>query len=253
MQATVAAASDAGRKRSRNEDSYCADPSLGLYVVADGMGGHAAGEVASRTTADTIRQFIQDTQQDRDRTWPFGFDAALSYSGNRLRTAIMIANMTISRRIQRDDELEGMATTVAAVLVDGNDAVVCNVGDCRAYLIRANGIRQLTVDHSWVAEQVRAGLIPPDAARTHPWRHFVTRAVSGHSDLTIDVVQFDPEPGDCLLLCSDGLHSLVSDDEMLETVGTHRADLRGACQALVDRANARGGPDNVTVVLVELN
>ncbi len=252
MQATVAAASDAGHKRSRNEDAYLADVALGLFVVADGMGGHAAGEIASRTTADAIRQFIVDTEHDRDRTWPFGFDPALSYSANRLRTAIMIANLALSRRIQRDEELEGMATTVSAALVDRDDAVICNVGDCRAYLIRDATIRQLTIDHSWVAEQVRAGLIPPDAARTHPWRHFVTRAVSGSSDLTIDVVQFDPAPADRLLLCSDGLHSLVTDEEMLQIVNAHPGDLRAACQALVEEANARGGPDNVTVVLVEL-
>lgn len=250
MQLQFGAATDVGRKRPHNEDSYCADPALGLFLVADGMGGHAAGEVASKTVADAVREFIVETQTDRDKTWPFAIDPELSYYGNRLRTAILIANRILSRRISEDEDLRGMATTLSAVLVNGSHVVVSNVGDCRAYLLREGSIRQITIDHSWVAEQVRAGLLTADAARAHPWRSMVTRAVSGTTELAIDILEFELQPGDRLLLCSDGLHGQVSDSDMAALVGQHNGDLDAACRALVDAANANGGPDNITAVLI---
>lgn len=246
------AATDVGRKRPHNEDSFCADPALGLFLVADGMGGHAAGEVASKTVADAIREFIVDTQNDRDKTWPFAIDPGLSYVGNRLRAAILVANRLLSRRISEDEELRGMATTLSAVLVNNKHVVVSNVGDCRAYLLRGGAIRQVTTDHSWVAEQVRAGLLTADAARAHPWRSMVTRAVSGTTELVIDIVELELQSGDGLLLCSDGLHGQVTDGEMAALVGQHNGDLPGACRALIDAANDNGGPDNITAVLIRI-
>jgi PPM family protein phosphatase len=253
MQLQFGAATDVGRKRPHNEDSFCADPALGLFLVADGMGGHAAGEVASKTVAEAVRDFIVETQVDRDKTWPFAIDPELSYVGNRLRTAILVANRLLSRRISEDEELRGMATTLSAVLVNGKHVVVSNVGDCRAYLIREDGIRQVTIDHSWVAEQVRAGLLTADAARAHPWRSMVTRAVSGTTELAIDVLEFELQPGDRLLLCSDGLHGQVTDQDMMMLVGRHNGDLDAACTALVEAANANGGPDNITAILIAVN
>jgi protein phosphatase len=252
MDVRFGAATDVGRKRPHNEDSFCADPALGLFLVADGMGGHAAGEVASKTVSDAVREFIVETQTDRDKTFPFALDPQLSSVGNRLRMAILVANRSLSRRISEDEELRGMATTLSAVLLNGAHVVVSNVGDCRAYLMRAGAIRQITIDHSWVAEQVRAGLLTADAARAHPWRSMVTRAVSGTTELEIDIVEFEAQPGDRLLLCSDGLHGQVTDSEMATLAGSNDGDLNAACRALIDAANANGGPDNITAVLISL-
>lgn len=252
MDPRYAAATEVGRKRTNNEDSFRANPAFGLFLVADGMGGHAAGEVASQTVADAIHQFVVETRYDKDKTWPFGLDPDLSYLGNLLRAAILTANRALSKRIEEDENLKGMATTLSAALLDHHHIVVSNVGDCRAYLIREGRIKQVTVDHSWVAEQVRAGLLTPDAARAHPWRSMVTRAVAGSSELAIDVLEFDAQPQDLILLCSDGLHGLVSDDEMLDLVTRKRDDLEDACRALLQTANAHGGPDNSTVILIEI-
>lgn len=250
MQASFGALSDVGLKRPHNEDSYFADADLGLYLVADGMGGHAAGEVASKAAADAIRDFVRETHADRDKTWPFAIDPSLSWLGNRLRVAILVANRVVSQRIDEDDRLRGMATTLSAVLLDGDRAVISNVGDCRAYLIRDKVVTQVTTDHSWVAEQVRAGLLTADAARSHPWRSMVTRALAGTGDLVVDVLEMPLESEDLLLLCSDGLHGLVSDDEIGDLVVRNKRNLEQACRALVDSANARGGPDNITAILI---
>ena len=146
MQVSFGALSDVGLKRPHNEDSYFADAGLGLYLVADGMGGHAAGEVASKAAADAIRDFIRETHLDPDKTWPFAIDPGLSWIGNRLRVAILVANRVVSQRIEEDDQLRGMATTLSAVLLDGDRAVISNVGDCRAYLIRHAVVKQITTD-----------------------------------------------------------------------------------------------------------
>ena len=251
MRVAYAAATDVGRKRPENEDSYCADPTLGLYLVADGMGGHAAGEVASKTVAETVRHFIVETREDHDKTWPFPLDPTLSYAANRLRVAILVANRALVPLIEGDEQLRGMATTISAVLLDEDRAVISNVGDCRAYLIREGLIKQVTVDHSWVGEQIRAGLLTADAAKTHPWRSMVTRAISGVPDLDVDIVEFGLRPGDTLVLCSDGLHGLVSDEEMAAAVRPGDGDLEAACRQLISLANERGGPDNITAILIQ--
>jgi serine/threonine protein phosphatase PrpC len=252
MQAPFGAASDIGRKRPLNEDSYIADGDLGLFLVADGMGGHAAGEVASKVVAEAVREFIVETRDDRDKTWPCPIDPNLSYAANRLRAAILVANRTLSQRVQEDENLRGMATTLSAVLLTNSHAVVSNVGDCRAYLVRNKSLSQITVDHSWVAEQVRAGLLTKDAARAHPWRSMVTRAVSGTPDLLVDVIEMKMDEGDQLLLCSDGLYGLVSDDEMSKVIATHDGEPDAACRGLVEVANSRGGPDNITALLIRV-
>ena len=252
MNALFAAATDVGRKRPQNEDAYCADPALGLYLVADGMGGHAAGEVASWTVADAVRAFIASTQPDdleEEEEEGEGFEG-LSEAGSRLRAAVLAANEQLARRIAGDAHLSGMATTLSAMLLAGQRVVVSNVGDCRAYLIRNGTMTQITDDHSWVAEQVRAGALTIDAARMHPWRSVVTRALTGFAPLEIDVVELETQPGDLLLLCSDGVHSVVSDEEMLQLLGRQDDDLARRCRALVDQANAHGGPDNATALLV---
>jgi len=244
--------SDVGRKRKSNEDNFCANDTEGLYVVADGMGGHAAGEVASELVTETIEEFIKLTSSDADITWPFGVDEALTMSGNRLKTAIRYANRKLLERIKESAECEGMATTVAAVLLEGDKANIAHVGDSRVYLIRDGAIRLLTSDHSWVNEQVMSGLIDSDQARTHPLRNVVTRALGGKEGLEVDMQVLDLKDGDLLLLCSDGLTSMIEDVEILEVVRSGGDEANDVARRLVEAANSSGGEDNITAIALSI-
>ena len=252
MKISWAARTDPGLRRSQNEDSFCANPALGLFVVADGMGGHAGGEVASELAVNEIQTVIESTTtlglQD---TWPAPFDAKVGMDGNRLRAGFLMANSRIAQRVGKSEELRGMATTAVAVLLRGGKAALAHVGDSRAHLLRAGHLTRLTADHSWVEEQIQAGMLTEAAAREHPWRNIVTRALSGTSDLNVDVTELELEAGDRLLLCSDGLPTVVQDGEIGNVVSA-AADLQAGCDELVSRANAAGGPDNVTALLVDV-
>lgn len=253
MHVESGASSSAGRKRARNEDFQVADNTLGLFLVVDGMGGHARGDVASRVIGETIHRFVADTARDASTPWPCDLDPRLSYDANRLRAAVALANLELARRITEDDQLRGMGATMAGVLISDGHAVVSNVGDCRIYLIRGTDIQQLTLDHSWVAEQVRSGLIEASDAKRHPLRNLVTRAVSGSERRADpDMREVPLESNDRLLVCSDGLHGLFDDDELLQVTNAHESDLQAACDSLVAQANERGAPDNVTVVVIRV-
>jgi len=248
-----AVASDPGLRREANEDAYCTRADLGLYLVADGMGGHAAGEVASHLAADVIENFINDTREaDLNTTWPFPYDPALTLDGNRLLAAFRLANRKIAMAMQTDDALRGMATTAAVVLASRGKPVVAHVGDSRVYLLREGKLRQLTQDHSWVGEQIRAGVLSDADARRHPWRNVVTRALSGGDDPQVDIAEVDVRSGDRLLMCSDGLSGVVPLEE-IEAIAGRSGDLATLCRALIDAANAAGGPDNITVALLTVD
>jgi protein phosphatase len=238
---------DPGRYRPTNQDALLADPSLRLFVVADGMGGHRDGDVASRIVVDSMRQFFEETAKDRDKTL-VGYDLNLSDAANRLKAAVLVANRRISAHIGENGTSRGMGATVAAVHIDGRKAVFANVGDCRAYLRQGKELRQVTRDHSWVAEQVASGFISAESAKAHPWRHMVTRAIQGDDNLHVDVIEMDlPEKGQ-ILLCSDGLHGGVND---LDIAAGLDSGVEGVCQSLIQTANDRGAPDNVSVIVVE--
>jgi protein phosphatase len=245
-----AALTDVGCKRKGNEDSYFVNPEQHLYVVADGMGGHAAGEVASRVAVEAIDEFVSMTGSDEEITWPFGVDDRMSLNGNRLKTAIRFANNQVLSAMKESAEYEGMATTVVAVLVDGETANLAHVGDSRAYLIRGGKLELLTSDHSWVNEQIQSGLISPEQARTHPLRNVVTRALGGRPDLEVEMQVHEASHGDLLLLCSDGLTSMVPDEEIARVIGECGEELDEISRRLVAEANERGGEDNITVVLL---
>jgi protein phosphatase len=251
MKIVCEARSDVGRKRKGNEDALFLNPDQKLYVVADGMGGHAAGEVASRVAVDAINEFVTLTGGNEEITWPFGLDESISYEGNRLKTAIRHANRKVLEATRESAEYEGMATTVAAVLVDGDTAHLAHVGDSRIYLWSGGEISQLTNDHSWVNEQIQSGVISAEQARSHPLRNVVTRALGGRSDLTVDVQQRRMRAGDILLLCSDGLTTMIGDEDIARILGEATGDVARAVTALVDEANERGGEDNITVVLLK--
>jgi serine/threonine protein phosphatase PrpC len=245
------AQSDVGRKRKGNEDALCLNDEQRLYVVADGMGGHAAGEVASRVAVDAIAEFVELTGGNQEITWPFGLDDTISYEGNRLKTAVRHANTRVIEATRESAEYEGMATTVAAVLVDGDIANLAHVGDSRIYLWNGESIEQLTRDHSWVNEQIENGAISPEQARSHPLRNVVTRALGGRADLVVDIQSRRMAPGDMLLLCSDGLTTMVSDDGIARILRESEGDVARATSALIGEANERGGEDNITVVLLK--
>ncbi len=250
MNIAFKAMTDVGRKRKGNEDNLVANAEQRLFVVADGMGGHAAGEVASKVAVDSISEFVQLTSGDEEITWPFGLDDTISYDGNRLKTAIRFANRKVLEATKEKSEYEGMATTVAAVLVDGSTANLAHVGDSRVYLFRGGELSQLTSDHSWVNEQLQSGIISAEQARTHPLRNVVTRALGGRADLQVDMGAHVLQSGDTLLLCSDGLTTMVPDEHIARLLNDAQGDSDKAAESLVAEANARGGEDNITVVVL---
>ncbi len=253
MKLTYKAITDVGRKREANEDCFVVVPEDHLFVVADGMGGHAAGEVASKLAVAAFAEFIAATRKDAEITWPYEYDPTMSVEGNRIRTAIRVANQKILDTISRRKELEGMGTTLVAALV--SDARVClgHVGDSRAYLIRDGAIAQLTSDHSWVNEQVKLGFLSKSDASRHPFRNVVTRALGSRDDVSVDLYEQTLRTGDFLVLCSDGLNTMLDDEIISRTVSAGGGDVAGPARALVEMANERGGDDNVTVIIVAVH
>jgi protein phosphatase len=243
--------SDVGLTRIHNEDYFEIDPSHKLYVVADGMGGHSHGEVAAQIAVHAIREFIEKTA-DKDTTWPFGMDTRLERHTNLLKMAVRIAHDHVLRAISKDGSLYGMGTTVVGFLLSGNTAAVAHVGDSRAYRLRGGKLDQLTQDHTWVNEQVVAGFLSKEQARSHPLKNVVTRALGGESDVLVDVRELEVKPGDLYLLCSDGLTGMLSDADIRDRLASGK-DLHEICRGLVNDSNARGGIDNVTVVLVRID
>ena len=253
----AAGLSDVGRKRKSNEDSYASAPDLNLFVVADGMGGHAAGEVASRLAVESIERHISGARPSTDPTVPAGPRVTvpeappLPVPAQKVLNAIRLANQEILRSVRRNQTMRGMGTTVVIAYIQGRRAYIGSVGDSRAYLLRAGDLRQLTDDHTFVNEQVRAGTLTPAEARRHPARNILTRAVGSQDEVEADIIQQDLLAGDLLLLCSDGLTAMVDDQNILETLRGTDADLQRGCQALIDLANEHGGDDNITTILIQ--
>jgi serine/threonine protein phosphatase PrpC len=239
-----------GRQRQHNEDSFLAEDGAKLYLVADGMGGHAAGEIASRIAVDSISEFILHSKED-DGTWPHAYDEHYTRTTNRLMAALRMANTRVLEAMRKDAKLRGMGTTVVACMAGDGKISVAHVGDSRAYMIRNGKISRITNDHSWVYEQVQAGMLTEAEAEKHPLRNVITRALGGALSVNPDASEIESRPGDVYLLCSDGLTGMVPEEEILKLVTANADDLETACQQLIDTANARGGLDNVTAILVK--
>lgn len=250
LRARASGLSDVGVIRSHNEDCFDIDPENQVFVVADGMGGHSHGEIASRLAIDAIREFV-DRTGDHDATLPFEMDPNLGRHGNRIRAAIRVAHDKVLKAIRQDASLHGMGTTVVGLLLDGDSAAVAHVGDSRAYRVREGKLELLTQDHTWVNEQVVAGFLSEEQARSHPLKNVVTRALGGDAEVDIDVREWPVEEGDLFLLCSDGLTTMLTDDEILARLRSQERT-EEICGRLVRDANARGGYDNVSVVLVQI-
>ena len=242
----VAQLTDVGRKREHNEDNMAyvipKDTQVmamkgALFIVADGMGGHAAGEVASEIAVDTVSNaYYMDDNED---------------VSTPLLQAIKRANTAIYQRAAENMLRSGMGTTCVAAVLRGNMSYIANVGDSRAYLVRGNQVRQISQDHSWVAEQVRAGLLTEEQARTHAQRNVITRCLGTQPDVEVDVFRESLQEGDCLILCTDGLSGLVSDEELLRIV--EQSVPQESVYHLVERANENGGPDNITAIVVRVH
>ncbi len=242
---------DVGMKRKVNEDVFVLDPEHGIFLVADGMGGHAAGEVASRVAAEEILEMYQSGIDGSAGTWPGHWVSGRSATANLLVDAVVAGHHRVTDVMNGDSELKGMGTTVVVAVHEQEQQtlVICHVGDSRAYLMRDGGIRLLTSDHSWVHEQVAAGFLTEEAARTHPLKNVVTQALGGTSEPRVDVLEIPLQEGDLYLLCSDGLNSMLTDDEIAGLIDP-RGSLDETCARLIDAANQRGGNDNISVVLL---
>ncbi len=234
---------DAGMMRNGNEDALFVLPAQQMYIVADGVGGHSYGELASRTTVGYVAQYVAMHPVDRIED----DDALKEYFLACLRGV----NDLILSKAGSGDGGPGMATTVVISYMRGNKAYVVNVGDSRAYLVRDGVIRQVTDDHTWVREMVSRGMITEEEGRNHPDRNMITRAVGAEKDIKPDFFVFDVYPGDTLIMCTDGLYGEV-DDQRIAELSEGASTMHKLSRQLVEEANANGGSDNISVVCIRI-
>jgi PPM family protein phosphatase len=286
MKTQAWATTDVGLKRDHNEDSYLCSPALDLYAVADGMGGHLGGERASRLAVEILEREIEAKAgalraepgsevrprlplgpSETSATGPYEWDphpvtdplqkqpdtrpgGGVHPAALAMREAVRKAAIAIYSEAQGQPERSGMGTTLTAAFFHGNEVSICHVGDSRAYLYRAGRVQQVTEDHSWIQEQIRAGLIEPEDAMVSRFRNIITRSVGFEPTVEPDLFTLPVEPDDRLVLCSDGLSNDLSEKEIAEVVGERSAEEVGP--ALVEMANERGGDDNITCVIVHV-
>ena len=245
-----AAKTDVGMKRSHNEDYFALVEDEQLFVVADGMGGHACGEVASKMSADVIGEFYQHSK-DQDATWPYRYDHSLSYVENRLVAAVRMSNARIFQTSQSDPGLRGMGTTVVTALIKDRNLYVGHVGDSRCYRIRNGEIKQLTRDHSLLEDYKDARPdMTEEEERNFPHKNVITRALGMRDEVQVDIKKYEVQDGDRFVLCSDGLSGMLDDPTIAEVVVRHD-DLETSVNDLIDQANEAGGTDNITAMLIE--
>jgi protein phosphatase len=245
-----AAKTDVGMKRTHNEDYFALIEDEQLFMVADGMGGHASGEVASKLAAEVIGEFYRHSK-DQDATWPYRYDSSLSYAENRMVASIRLANQRIHESAGKNPHLRGMGTTIVAFIVKGDQAFVAHVGDSRCYRLRNGSIHQLTRDHSLLEDYKEARPdMTEEEARNFPHKNVITRALGMRDNVVVDISRVELQDGDRFVLCSDGLSGMLTDAEIHTITGRHE-DLEKAVSELIDRANAAGGTDNITAMVVE--
>ncbi len=251
MRITSCGITDLGRKRTNNEDNYLINDELGLYLVADGMGGHAGGEFASQIAVNTVEEVFANLGA---ATIPPALVDEITpddLTRERLEYAIRLAGRRIYEKALDEPEYRGMGTTALALYAQKDKAFISHVGDSRGYRLRGETIEQLTEDHSLVNEQIKAGLITPETAKTHRLKNIITRSLGYQEEVEVDTRIEQLVEGDIFLLCSDGLSNMVEEDEMLEILT--RCHFQEAPWRLVEMANDRGGDDNITVVLTRID
>lgn len=254
MRVEAAGRTDTGLKREGNEDAFCTAEDLGLYIVADGMGGHRAGEVASRIAVDTIRNSYKKWAKEKTPQEDiFGVpDASLSSMGNFVRSSIRLANRIIFELASDHKEYEGMGTTVVVLLISPALVIAANVGDSRLYLIRDGNIERLSKDHTIVSEQIELGIMTEEDAASSPMKHILTRTLGSSNDVDAEVFEIEPSDHDRFVLCTDGLTDLIKDEEILSMTEEEESP-ESLCHQFIDTVLTRGAHDNATVISVFLS
>jgi PPM family protein phosphatase len=241
-----------GMKRDHNEDSLLIMPEEDLFIVADGMGGHASGEIASKLAVDTVKAFYNDTGQDEDITWPFRTGLEDDYHANRLVTSIKLANRRIFEASTAQAQLRGMGTTAVGISGGGDTVYVAHVGDSRCYRYRNGQIELITEDHSLLNDFRKSLHLTPEEEKNFPHKNIIVRALGMKATVDVDMQKLTVESGDIFLLCSDGLTGEIEDDVIGKILGDV-PNLDEACHKLVQMANENGGRDNVTIILARIS
>ncbi|MGK5083704.1 Stp1/IreP family PP2C-type Ser/Thr phosphatase [Bdellovibrionota bacterium FG-1] len=245
MNLNVGCATDVGRKRSQNQDHVAALPDLGLFIVADGMGGHRGGETASRMAIEVVEQQVRQTQQESSDWNP----------KETIKRAIEAASQTIYKKALEDSSLQGMGTTTVALLFKNGLLTIGHVGDSRCYFLRPGAIWQITRDHSLVQEKLRAGLITRAELKTDRMKNVITRSVGFEFEVNVEIFEMNAEPGDVFLVCSDGLSGLLEDDQILNIFAENEKQNQPPSQIverLIEAANTHGGDDNISTILIQV-
>jgi protein phosphatase len=251
MRVRFAGETDVGRKRQRNEDSIYLPEVERLAIVADGMGGHASGEVASALAVQTVVEYFRQTADQQPLTWPYKVDRGLRADINRLSTSIMLANVQIHERAAADSGCKGMGTTVVAAYFLDDTIIIGHVGDSRVYRLRHDRLTQLTEDHSLINDYIKMKRVTADEAEAWPHKNVIVRALGMKETVQVDVITEQPQVGDCYLLCSDGLSGMLSDEQMAHMILVE-PDLDTCVDRLIGGANEHGGMDNISVVLARI-
>jgi protein phosphatase len=253
MELEAVGITDVGLEREHNEDAFLLMPEADLCLVADGMGGHRAGDVASGLAVATIAEFFRASESG-DSTWPYRFDPTITFEENRLLTAIQLANAAILRQARSQSQQQGMGTTIVSVIASRskNRLYICHVGDSRCYRVRNDSIEQLTIDHSLYNEYAQSMPELGEERLAALPRNVITRALGMQEEVKVDLKQIEAQVGDIYLLCSDGLSSMVNDARMLQAMRENEFDLERSLKGLVTAALEAGGEDNVTIVLVRI-
>jgi serine/threonine protein phosphatase PrpC len=253
MKYTAAGKTHPGMKRELNEDNFGILHEQGLYVVADGMGGHNAGEVASQIAIETISEFFNASSQDEDMTWPYKLDPSLSLDANKLMVGIKFANRRIFSSSSSNTSYAGMGTTIVSILAgnENGEMYVAHVGDSRCYCFYKEELSQVTEDHSLLNEYIKAGQITKEQAKNFPHKNVIMRALGMKDNVLVDIMKRAAKPGEIYIICSDGLSDMVSDKD-IEEILNRGLTLDETAQVLIDQANANGGKDNITLILVKV-
>lgn len=252
MEISAAGNTNVGVKRSRNEDNLLKMPEENLFTVADGMGGHSSGEVASQIAVEGIANFFKATRQDEDITWPYKMDKNRPYDENRFIMSVKLANLRIFEASQREARYRGMGTTIAGVNFVEGDALIAHVGDSRVYRVRKGQMTQLTEDHSLLNDYIKAKKLTPDEIANFPHKNVIVRALGMKETVLVDLSRHTLQAGDVFVSCSDGLSGMVTDEELLEIINTV-PDIDKAVTAMINKANDAGGVDNITVIIIKID
>ena len=253
MRFSVYGRTDVGRKRNHNEDAFAIYEEDSLFVLADGMGGHASGEVASAMAVESLGAFFRETAEDQEKTWPFKGSKKLNYEAGRLEVAVKLANQSIFETAKAKKSCENMGTTLVATYMDPHGSYIAHVGDSRVYRLRDGKLEQLTRDHSLLNDYLKTNRLTPEEIEAFPHKNVIVRALGMRANVEVDIAPIEPRIGDFYVLCSDGLSGMITDDEIAEVMQRDRVDLEVCSQSLIDEANENGGHDNVTVVLIRVD